>query len=352
MAQPTNTYDAYDANDGTNLTGGSNREDLSDIIYNIAPTETPFISMAQRGTARNAKHEWLTDTLEDAASNFQIEADDYSGDDRNPPNRLHTYTQISAKALTVSGTQEVINKAGRKSEIAYLLSLQAKELKRDMERHALGFTTSAEATALGTVAGGGSTYPNTLGSATAGRTTASVGTWIHTNDSTNGGTDVTVSNGQPSDGGANGARDPGTPRALLESTLKAQIRAAWNEGGNPGTIIVDAFNKQVISSFTGGATKFDRTEDRKLVTAIDIYVSDFGEHTVVPDRFLVQPIAAEGTAAYILDMNYWGVHYLRPFMQTPLAKTGDAEKRLLLAEWSICSKNEKASAVIFDLTKS
>lgn len=346
MAQPDNTYDAYDA--GTNaLTGGANREDLADIIYNIAPTETPFMMLAQRGTARNAKHEWLTDTLETAASNYQIEGDDYTGDARVAPNRLHAYTQISAKALTVSGTQEVVDKAGRKSEIAYQLALQAKELKRDIERHCVGFATTGDATALGAGVNNGGSYPNTLGTSTGARTTANLGTWINTNINDGGSTAPPTSAGQPTDGES---RDPGTPRAFVESQLKEVIREAWSEGGNPSTIIVDPFNKQAISQFTGGSTRFDKSEDKRLVTAVDVYVSDFGDHTVIPDRFLVQPIAAEGVAAYVLDMNYWGLHYLRPFQQNPLAKTGDAEKRLLLAEWCICAKNEKSSGAVYDLT--
>lgn len=349
MAQPANTFDAYDAG-STSLTGLSNREDLADVIYNIAPTETPFLMYAKRGTARNAKCEWLTDTLKEAASNYQIEGDDYAGETRTPPVRLHGYTQISAKPLTVSGTQEVIDKAGRKSEIAYQLALQAKEIKRDIERHICGFATAADATALGAGVVNGSSYPNTLGSSTAGRTTANLGTWINTNVDENGSTPPTQTVvGQPDDGDS---REPGTPRPLLESTLKKVIRQAWTEGGNPSTIVVDPFNKQVISSFTGGTTRFDRSEDKRLVTAVDVYVSDFGDHTVIPDRFLVQPISTEGTACYVLDMNYWGINYLRPFLQKPLATTGDAEKRLLLAEWTIVAHNEKASGAIFDLTQS
>ena len=88
------------------------------------------------------------------------------------------------------------------------------------------------------------------------------------------------------------------------------------------------------------------------MTAVDVYVSDFGDHTVVPDRFIIQPKSATGVAAFVLDMNYWSIDYLRSFQQTPLSKTGDSEKRLLLVEWSICSKNEKASAQIADLTTS
>jgi hypothetical protein len=349
MAQVTNAYDAYEAGSAS-LTGLSNREDLSDIIYNIAPTETPFLMLAGRGTARNAKHEWLTDTLTAAASNYQLEGETYAGTAVVPPARLHTFTQITARAVTITGTQESIDKAGRQREMAYQLSLRSKELKRDMERHAVGFATSGDASALGGGVAEGSTFPNTLGTVTAARTTGNVGSWVFTN--VDGPADDTVIGTTTGQIDVGDSHEPGTARAILESMLKTGIRQAWNAGGNPGTILVDAFNKQAISAFTGGATRFDRSEDKKLVTAVDVYVSDFGDHTVVPDRFIVQPLSGGGTSCYILDMMYWSIDYLRPFQQTPLAKTGDAETRLLLVEWSICAKNEAASAQIFDITAS
>lgn len=338
--QPTDTYDAYDA-------GTSNREDLADIIYNIAPTETPFLMGAQRGTATNKKHEWLVDDLETSAGNLQIEAEDYAGEARTQPVRLHTYTQISAKALTVSGTQEVIDKAGRKSEIAYLLALQAKEIKRDMERQIVGLMSTTDATAFGGVAG--ESYPlspGTPGGASA-RSTGCLRAWYETNTSLGvGGVDNGHSIQQPDD---DDNTSEGTPRALLESQVKAMIRDAWTEGGNPTTIITNPFNKQAMSAFTGGTTRFDHSEDKRLVTAIDIYVSDFGEHRIIPDRFLKNE-NSDTALVHILDMNYWCIDYLRPFQQTPLAKTGDSEKRLLLVEWALVSKNEKASAVVADVS--
>lgn len=352
--QPTGTYDAYDAGSAS-LTGLANREDLADIIYDISPTETPFITMAQRGSARNAKTEWLIDELATPASNFQLEGDDYTGEVRAAPVRAYTYTQISAKALTIAGSQEVIDKAGRKSEIAYQTMRQARELKRDMERHAVGYSDDAnnsEATNITGVAGDGESYPNQLGAssgATGARVTANVHSWIATNADVNGATLAHVGSGTVLADDAN--TSGGTERALVESALKTVIRNTWDEGGNPTTIIVDAFNKQVISAFTGGTTRFDKSEDKRLVTAIDIYVSDFGDHTVYPDRFMTN-VGTTGTAALILDMNYWAIVYLRPFQQTPLAKTGDAEKRLILTEWGICSKNERASGSVYNIADS
>ena len=105
MAQPTNTFDTYD---GANAI----REDLADVIYNISPTETPFLSNASKGTATNTLHEWQTDSLAAVATNAQIEGDDYNGDSRSATTRLTNYTQISAKAVTISGTDDAVNNAG------------------------------------------------------------------------------------------------------------------------------------------------------------------------------------------------------------------------------------------------
>jgi hypothetical protein len=354
MAQSDITYEQYDAG-GAGLTGETNREDLADVIYNISPTETPFLSMAGRGTAAQSKHEWLIDELVDAAANYQFEADNYDGEARTPASRVYTYTQISAKALIVSGTQEVVKKAGRTSELAYLLAMQSKEIKRDMERQLVGFMTTGESAAIDlTNTDVGDSYPNAIGTADAAtaRVTANLATWLRANTDESG-TAASSASAQPPDAGnANCARLAGTPRAFLESQLKSVMRSAWTAGGNPNTLIVDAYNKQVISAFTGGATRFDRSEDRRLVTAIDVYESDFGSYRVIPDRFLVNPDATAGSACYVLDMNYWSIDYLRPFQQTPLAKTGDAEKRLLLAEWCLKSANEAASGGVFDLTVS
>lgn len=350
MAQPGGTFDAYDASSAT-LQDGSNREDVADIIYNIAPTETPFVSMAMRGTATNPRHEWLTDDLATAAANYQIEGDDYdTAETRAAPNRLHTYTQISAKPLTISGTQEVTGKYGRASEIGYQSAQQGFEIRRDMERQAVGFATSGDATNLGagTVAGG--SFPNKDGSSSAERVTANIWTWMNTNQDASGtATPPTVTAGQPAD---DDTWEPGAPRPLLESTLKNVIRDCWLEGGNPTYILCDGYNKQVISSFTGGATRMDRSEDQTVYAAVEVYVSDFGSHTVIPDRFLVQPEAAEGTGVAVLDMDYWSIDYLRSFQQSDLAKTGDSDRKLMLAEWALCSKNEKASGAILDLNQS
>ena len=330
----------------------SNREDLADIIQMIDPTETPFVSACQRGTATNKKHEWLLDTLVTETLNINVEGKNYTTDydERPDPTRVHSYTQIWAKNLSVTGTQEATEHAGKKSELAYQIAKMGLEIRRDQEYQFTSGLSAAEFALLVSGTDGGST-PLSPGSAVLSRVTGSIATWINTNvQKEASGTDVTTNGaGQPDD---DVETDPGLGRALLESMVKTAIRTAYIEGGNPRHIFVDPFNKQAVSAFTGGTTRFDQSEDKRLVTAIDLYVSDFGEHAVIPDRFIKQngTTGTDGVNVFVLDMTKWGCHYLRPFMQENLAKVGDAQNRVLLAEAALWSGQQKASAIIRDIT--
>jgi len=315
MAQPTNTFDTYDA--------VGIREDLQDVIYSISPTETPFMSAAAREQVKNTFHEWQTDSLAAAATNNKvIEGDDATLDASTATARIGNYTQIMDKTVVITGTQEAVDKAGRASELAYQIAKKSKELKRDIESTLL--TNQVRA----------------AGNSSTARTFASIGAWIATNDNfDSGGSSPTASDGSD-------ARNDGTQRALNESMLKDVIKGTWNAGGNPSVIMVGPFNKQKISGFTGGSTRFDASEDKTLYTSIDVYSSDFGDLEVVPNRF------SRDRDALVLDMDYWSVGFLRDFTMHELSKTGDSEKRQLLAELTLISRNEGASGGVFDLTTS
>lgn len=327
------------------------REDLSDIIYNISPMETPFMMMIGRGTADAKKHEWQIDELAGAdADNKHIEGDDSIASPGTffpvvgQPIRVFNYAQISRKTLVVSGTAEVVDKAGRKSEMAYQLAKKGKELKRDME----SIVVAANA--------GGVTQPKIPGTTAIAAQLAPYETWMTVGDP---GVQTQPQSRGPAGGGAGSPTtdyfmptdttgDPvdGTQRAFKEADLKEVIRECWAEGGDPSVIMVGPFNKQALSAFSGNTTRFDRSEDMRLVTAVDVYVSDFGEHRVVPNRF------SRDRSALVITPRLWSIDYLRGFRQTPLAKTGDAEKRMLLAEYTLKSSNPHGSGIVADLTTS
>ena len=313
MAQPTNTFDTYDS--------VGEREDLSDVIYNISPTDTPFLSSAAKTQATAVLHEWQTDALASAStSNAVIEGDEATLDAVTATTRLSNSCQIMDKTVVISGTQEAVDKAGRASELAYQIAKKAKELKRDMEAQIT--TNNAEVT----------------GSATAAREMGSLGAWVATND-------VMGTSGTSGSVG-NTARTDGTQRAFTEDLLKSVIKSVWNEGGDPTMIMVGPFNKQKLSGFTGNSTRFDAGADATLYTSVDVYASDFGQLQVVPNRF------SRDRDAYVLDMNYFAIAFLRDFSMHELAKTGDSEKRQLLVEATLESRNEKASGLVADLTTS
>lgn len=313
MAQPTNTFSTYGAK--------GIREDLEDMIYNISPTETPFFSAADKMTATATLHEWQTDSLAATdLNNAVIEGDDATLDAVVPTVRIGNYTQISDKTATISGTEEVVKKAGRNSEMALQISKKTKELKRDVEAIVL------------------SNQARNAGSNVLARKAGSVLAYIQTN------TDFGAAGANPTQPDGSTARTDGTLRAFTESQLKTVLQGVWTNGGDPGVLLVGANQKQVASTFTGGATKFDQTEDKKLTAAIDVYVSDFGQLKIVPDRFM------RSRDALVLDMDYWGIAWLRTTKTWPLAKTGDTEKNQILGEWTLVAKQQAASGGVFDLT--
>ena len=304
------------------------REDLADIIYSISPTETPFMSGVAKTSATNTSHQWQTDSLADVAANAAVEGATISYPTLSATTKLTNYTQISTKAIQVSGTNDAVTSAGRNNELAYQVAKAAKELKRDMETALL------------------SNVATTAGNATTARKLGGVQTWISSNvDAGSGG----------SGAGGGAARTDGTQRAFTEDQLKGVLRSCFDAGGNPNMIMVGAFNKQKLSGFTGGSTRFDQAEDRRLVTSIDVYESDFGTLQVAPNRFIRganATAAKKGQDALILEMDYWAVSFLRDFaLQTP-AQTADADQRFMVAEYTLESRNEAASGAVYDLTTS
>jgi hypothetical protein len=317
MAQPTNTYDKYD------LVGV--REDLSDVISNISPTDTPFLSNIGKSSCDNTQFDWQTDSLAAAASNANVEGDDTTAQAVTPTVRYINHTQIFKKSFTISGTAERVKKAGRKSEIAYQTAKKGKEIKRDMEK---AFTGTNVAVA---------------GDSTTARVTASLDTWLFTND-TNGtsGTQYTFAGGVPTT-----ARTDGTNRTWTETLLKEAILAQYNSGGEVSMLMVSPLKKQETSAFAGIAEIRSEVKGAKqavIIGAADIYVSDFGDLHVVPNRFMPTDLA------YLIDPSQAQKRVLRPYFIEELAKTGDATKFHMIEECGLEVSNEAAHAVVRDLS--
>jgi hypothetical protein len=306
MTAPTNTF----------LTTAAigNREDLSDIIYRIAPTDTPTLSMSGKTKAEATLHEWQTQDLATAAANAQVEGDDATAVAVTPTVRLGNRTQISAKTVSVAGSQQAVNAAGRKNEMAYQVGLKSLELKRDME-FAL-------------------TQNNVT--ATAPRQLRGLLGWVV--DNTSKASDTTLASYT-----GNTAQTDGTTRPFTEAQVKAVLQLQFTAGGKPDTIMLPPAAKQTFSTFTGNATRMDKSEDQKLYAAVDVYVSDFGEIKAVPNRFM------RSRDVFILQMDMLAVSYLRPFSTTDLAKTGDADRKQVIVEYTLEVKAPKAHGAVYDI---
>lgn len=316
------------------------REDLSDLIYNIDPTETPFMSTVRKGAAaKNVYIEWQKDTLATASgTNKLVEGADASYLTASPTTRLRNYCQISGKALIVSGTANAVNTAGREQELAYQIAKRGKEIKRDIETSLTGnYASAAGASATARVSAGFEAWltTNTIYGGTAGATDGADGGY------TAAGTVTAATDGSSSN-----------LQTFTEAILKSAIKLCWSAGGEPTTILVGPWNKQRLSSFSGITTKYSEfgnpgsSKGLAIVAAADLYLSDFGKLQAVPTRF------SRDRTVLLIDWNYLSMHYLRPFQVNSLAKTGDAEKRQMLCEWTLCMKNEAAHGKIGDRTTS
>jgi len=289
------------------------------LIDIISPTERPLTAMLKKSKASARFFEWQTDSLATAANNAQIEGDDVTSFTAvSPTTRWGNYTQISTKNFIIAGTEEVVDKAGRSSEIAFQKLKKTKEILRDQEV-ALCQNTTFNAGALGTA-----------------RQTRGLAGWI-TQGSVGAGAGAFPI---PS---SNTAPVAGTARAFTETLLKDAQQKAWTAGGNPGVVLVRGADKQLASAFTGNATRYQKVEANKLTATYDIYIGDFGELKIVASRFL-------DAAAYLIDADHVSLKTLRPLTSSPLAKTGDAEKFLMTYEYGLCMDNKDAHAVIRDLT--
>ncbi len=318
MSLPTNTF--------TTTLAVGNREDLEDVIYNVAPTETPILSMLDSTKVTATNHEWQTDTLASAnTSNAKIQGDDASTTAVTATVRLGNYTQIMDKVPRVSGTQQAVDSAGRADDLDYQVVKMGKELKIDMEAIAFG-TNQAKLIAAAATA----------------PLMASALAWIGTNDifGTAGGAASPVT----LDGAA--TRTDGTQIPYTEARLKAALQLIWIQGGKPDVIALGGFNKQQMSTFTGRSTPQEDASKKKIVNSVDFYEGDFGSQKVMAARNV------RTRDVLILQTDMWARGTLRGMQTKDLARTGDSERKQLIVEWTLVSRNEKASGGVFDNTTS
>lgn len=315
MALPSNTVVTYA------ITGI--REDLSDMIYDVSPSATPFYSTTKKGKAKATYHEWQTDALRAAADNAHLEGDDTTADAQTATTRLGNRTQIFKNAVVASDTEAAVDQAGRSSEMARDVLKTAKEQKLDIER-AL-FLNQAAVT----------------GAAGVARKLAGVPSWLTTNTSVGGtGADpVTI---------GTTARTDGTQRAFTQALFEAVMQTMWDNGAEGDTVYLSSFQMAAAQGFTGNNNQQSMIDaaDKKVIKHMAVYVTPWGTVTFKPSRL------HRSRDVFIMDSKMWEIPVLRPTKNTPLAKTGDNEKRQVVTELTLKCNNEAAHGAVYDCTTS
>ena len=314
MAKVTNAFDTYSAT--------ADREQLSDVIYNISPQQTPFMSSIGKNSIKNVVFDWQTESLPTPSGSGQLEGFELSRAASTATSRVSNVAMISSRDATVTGSQQASDPAGKKSEMAHQLAIMSKALKRDME------------TAL--CQNGG----KTTGNATTARLTGGFESWITSN----------VSRGTGGSGSGGGAAptdsSSGNQRALTEALLKTVLQSCFTNGGEPSMAICGPVNKQVISGFTGRSSARQMIDANTVEASVSIYASDFGELKIVPSNF------SRERTLLLVDPDFAKVSYLRDFQTVDISTIGDAETKMIVVEYGLEMSNEAAHGVVADLTTS
>lgn len=295
------------------------REDLADVIYNISPEETPFLSKCKKSKATNTYHEWQTDTLRSSAANAHVEGAATTAAAVTASVRLGNYTQIFKNAVQVADTDEGLNKAGRAKEVAYQTMKIAKEQKLDIEK-AL-FANNARA----------------AGSSSVARELAGAGSWVATNAV--GGASFAAATGDGTDG-----YTAGTARALTQTIFDGVMEDIWEAGGKPSTVYLSAAQMGVALGFTGNNNQRSTigAADGKVANLIEVYMTPWGSVEFMPSREVAN------ADVFIMQDDMWQVAELRPMKNISLAKTGDNTTRQITTELTLVCKNENANGLIAD----
>ena len=311
MAKVTNAFDTY--------TATADREDLSNIIYNISPMQTPFMSSIGTRNVKNVIFEWQTENLPTPSGAGQLEGFNLTRAASTATARVKNACQISYRDATVTGSQEASDAAGKKSEMAHQLAIMAKALKRDMEEALCQNNAKEE------------------GDATTARQTRSFEAWISSNKSRGAG---------GADGTDTTAATDGTQRDLTEDLLKDVLEDMFQNGAEPNLAICGPHNKQVISGFTGRSQARQFVDANTVEASVAIYSSDFGELKIVPSN------RSRERSLLLVDPEFAKVSYLRNFETIDIATIGDAETKMIVAEYGLEVSNEAAHGIVADLTTS
>lgn len=316
MARISGTFSTYESI--------GQRESLMDKIFMVAREDTPFLSNTRSGTADATKIEWQTDALRAAATNAKVEGDTFTFSAPTPTTRVANYCQIATDTVSVTRTDDKVNKAGRSTDLGYQVIKKTKELKRDIDFALVQPQASV------------------AGNSTTARKSAGLPSWLTSNVSRG----ATGANGGFS-AGIVAAPTDGTQRTFTETILKAVHKSAWDNGGRPNMMYTNSTQKQVFSAFAGIAVNRvnqPRTGQATIVGAADVYQGDFGLLTAVLEPQMRQ------REVMLIDPSMVEVRYLTKLEVKDIARIADSEEKSLVSEFTLVVNNEKAHGICADLT--
>ena len=323
MAKITNAFDSYEAK--------GQREDLSDVIYNISPEETPFVSMAGKRSVSNTLFEHQTESLPAVSTTGRVEGETIAAETPNNTVRNSNQCQILRRSAAVTGTQAAINRAGVSDAMAHQLSIMSRALKRDVEKLMLG-----------------NSVVNTGSSASAGtaRTTAGILAKLATNiDKHSGGTNPTAAQAAV---GSTARTDSSTARAATETLLKSVLKLCYdNSGDAPNQILCSSSNKQKLSTFGGRASATQvvalPSKADEVQANVSVYIGDFGTYAIQADRFI-----RGDKDILLINPEYVKVAQLRAFETESIGRIGDSQGSYIIWEGGLQVDNELAHGLLAD----
>lgn len=329
MAKVPNAFTTYQAQ--------ANREDLSNSIYNLDPFDTPIVSMAGRRTVKNRTFDWQTENLPTVdPNNAREEGFQLQPRAGTPTVRQTNVTQISSRDATVSGTQEASDAAGKSSEMAHQMAMQSKVLKSDIElitssRQARNDGNDTTPTARKT-----ESFAHQVARARGRDQTATGGSAGAVGDAVFG-----VKTGLPAAAGdAWSAVIAGSQVAFTEKMLGDAMEVAYNNGAEPTKLVTSSAIKRTVSTFVGRSSSQVMVGKTEVVAVVDVIATDFGRITALASRWVPPDLG------FIIDPEYVAIGFFRTFRQYPIAKVGDAETRMILAEWGVECRNGIAHVLL------
>jgi len=319
MALLTNASTSYDIK-----TSGTEEDviDIKEIVYNISPTETPFVNSVGTRNVSNTVFEWITEELSATSTTTDLEGDAISAAAASLTTRNSNVCQIMSRAVAVTGTQSAIKLYGKTSQMAHQMARRTKELKRSVEAALL------------------SNQARNNGNATTARTSGMIGCWLDTNTSFDAG------GADPVTAGSTARTDSATQRALTASIINTVMQSCYTEGGEPDRLMVGPFNKTVVSTLTGRSIAREMIDSNTAGSNVTVFATDFGDLQVMPNRFQRE------RDAFLISPDFAKVSYLRNFQVSTLGRTSDAESKYVVVEFGMEMTTEAAHGGIFDLTTS